>query len=559
MASHPDLDHATYRPSGKVRWARYLPALIIPFGISVAMAFVLCWAFIHDWYYSFFLPALAALPVAIAVRLAGVIGHSRNRLVACLVGALAGAFMYLGYYHLHFVSVVGRPGIARVNLLPKFIKWRMRTDSSVDRNDQPRPPRPARNWTYFAIDLVLAVTIVAGLAWARAGRAYCESCGRWMRRLLMVAPPGTGPPLAEALTQHQLESLDHIEAVLPKIRQACSMIDVEYCQGLANSPSSCLTYITVKEFNKHAARGREKAQSLLKQFALDRDQLLLLADKFPRLRSIAVRALTAGMVEPANRSLARPQDGRLLISTIGDDSVARAFSGKTGTIQMLLSLTPIFLVLLGAGLLYAGWVQLTRDAQPAPTALVLSALLIGTGLLAAGTGGVICWNNVDFLNDRYISGLTRSFIRARPDALVDPDDPAAEYVAVVPRKNWTNWVPSGHPSDRGFLLVDNRKRQLLFEGLRERYCIPADELTSCEVEGMLAAGSLMVTVVRVRGAGGPVDTAGLELEWTGWEAPFYPRPTKFGKYWAAHRRQRAESLQLQICQLMASQEPKTSP
>ena len=89
------------------------------------MAFVLCWAFIHDWYISFVLPAGAALVLGVAMRFAGGFGHCRSRLVATFAGALVGALMYLGYYHFHFVAEVGQRGIARVDLLPRFIKWRM--------------------------------------------------------------------------------------------------------------------------------------------------------------------------------------------------------------------------------------------------------------------------------------------------------------------------------------------------------------------------------------------------------------------------------------------------
>src|SRR5713226_657255 len=247
MASDPQPQFTNYRPSGKVNWARYLPALILVLCISVIMAFVLCWAFIHDWYYPFFLPAVAALIVGIAMRSAVAFGHCRSRLVATLAGALVGAIMYLGYYHIHFVAEVGRRGISRADLLPGFIKWRMRNDFSVDQNDRPLPPRPAWNWTRFGIDLALAMTIVAGLARSRASRPYCEFCRRWMRKYLFVAAPGTGQVLAEALTRGEIDKLGIIEPY--PIRLHSTLIDVEYCPGRSGSESPCLTYITVSEFS----------------------------------------------------------------------------------------------------------------------------------------------------------------------------------------------------------------------------------------------------------------------------------------------------------------------
>jgi hypothetical protein len=567
------LESATYRLSGKVNWARYLPALVIPIGAGLAMAAVLCWAFAHDWYYSLILPVVAALIAGISARGAVVLGHCRNRIVAGLFGALAGAILYLGYFHFHFVSLVGWSGIGRVDMLPGFVRFRMQTDAAVDRNGQMRPPLPARNWSYFGIELVLAVTIVAALSVSRAGRAYCEPCRRWMRRLLMTAAPGSGPPLADALIQDRLESLTSIDAVMPKVRQPSTLIELEYCRRHANSPSPCLAYISVREVNRDAARGREKAKTLLKQHGIDGKVFRALADKIPRLRSIAVGGLSPEKVQLADRSPASAASGERgspgpaqagpeslqkarkvsgSVWPVGDDSVAKAFSTKMETLQMLLSLTPIFLALLGAGLLYAGWVEWTRHAQGDQAALILSALLIAFGLLTAGTGGMISWTNVDFLNHWYTFRLTRNFIYARPDALVDPDDPGVEYVTVVPRKNWIKLSPSSNPSDRGFVRIDRQKRQVLFEGLRERYCIPAGAVISCEVEDMVAVGSsLLVTVVRAEIAKTSVDTADPQPDQGEWEAPFFPRPRKFGKYRAAQRRELAESLRQQICQLMA--------
>ena len=64
-----------YHPTGKINWARFLAALIFPFAASATMAWVLDWAYFHRWYYSFIVPALAALVVGTAMYLAVVIGH----------------------------------------------------------------------------------------------------------------------------------------------------------------------------------------------------------------------------------------------------------------------------------------------------------------------------------------------------------------------------------------------------------------------------------------------------------------------------------------------------
>src|SRR5438552_2831720 len=140
MATDSPPQPETYRPSGKVNWARFLSTLILAVCVSMVMAFVLCWAFIHDWYYSLVVPAGAAFMVGLAMRLAVGFGHCRSPLVATLAAALAGALMFLGYYHFHFVSIVGQRAIMRVDRLPNFITLRMRNDFSLDKNGQPKPP-----------------------------------------------------------------------------------------------------------------------------------------------------------------------------------------------------------------------------------------------------------------------------------------------------------------------------------------------------------------------------------------------------------------------------------
>jgi hypothetical protein len=163
---------------------------------------------------------------------------------------------------------------------------------------------------------------------------------------------------------------------------------------------------------------------------------------------------------------------------------------------------------------------------------------------------------LEYLNYRYTHRLTRRLIRARPDPIVDPDDPESVFVAVVPRKNWTK-LNLDDPSDRGFLLIDMRGQQLLFEGLRERYRIPAKALISCGIEPIDVGNHLFATVVRARVSGTGIDLEGRQLAWAGWEAPFRPRPTRFKRprLLGPHS---AESLRQRICQLLPEVEP-TAP
>src|SRR5439155_8589784 len=131
----------------------------------------------------------------------------------------------------------------------------------------------------------------------------------------------------------------------------------------------------------------------LKQQALSRDQLLALADKIPRLRSIAVLGLATRPSDQPTRLPIGP--GEAVITPVEDSSVAIAFSTKLSVIQLLLSLTPIFLVLVGSALLYGAWARWPREAAPEVGDFVLSALLISFGLLSLGVGVTICCINLE--------------------------------------------------------------------------------------------------------------------------------------------------------------------
>jgi hypothetical protein len=398
-------------------------------------------------------------------------------------------------------------------------------------------------------------TLQSSVSLEKSGISYClvrQSCGRWTRKHMFVAAPGTGQILAEALKHGDIEKLPPIEPYPVRFLQPSTPIEVEYCPGLGDSQSHCFAYITVSEFTLSFGKGQ--LRKFLKQQTLGSNQLLALADKIPRLRSIAVLGVPTNKSDQPPRLSVTPGQATAVITPVEDNSVNVAFSTKLSVMQFFLSLTPIFLVLAGGGLLYAAWAQWPRAAPLGAGDLLYSALLLGPGLLSLAVGVTICCVNLEYLSYRYTHRLTRRLIRARPDSIVDPDDPEAVFVAVVPRKIWTK-LNLDDPSDRGFLLIDTRGQQLLFEGLRERYRIPAKALISCGIEPMDVGNHFFATVVRARTSETGIDLEGRQLDWAGWEAPFRPRPTKFRGQRILGRHS-AEALRQRICQLLPEVERK---
>ncbi len=75
-------------------------------------------------------------------------------------------------------------------------------------------------------------------------------------------------------------------------------------------------------------------------------------------------------------------------------------------------------------------------------------------------------------SDWYLRHVARREIWARPHRLGERHDPQAAFVEIVPREAWHRGMQQ-KPADVGFLWIDAARREVLFEGDRERIRIPA--------------------------------------------------------------------------------------
>ena len=143
-------------------------------------------------------------------------------------------------------------------------------------------------------------------------------------------------------------------------------------------------------------------------------------------------------------------------------------------------------------------------------------LVFGGGVVLAILASVVGLAFPSFLAGTRLHAVARRNIERRRDAIVRPG-PESIYVDVIPRKNW-NRLMWENASDIGFLTVDTGRRQIRFEGDRERYRIPAAALLDCKLERIYnapgatgnAPGCWLV-VIRAAGPNGV------------WEAPVTPR------------------------------------
>ena len=79
-----------FKCSGKVNWVRFIPWAALAWVASAAAALLLFFLFEWGVYLVLLVPLLVGLGVGMMVLLAVRQGHCRNRLVAGLLGAIAG-------------------------------------------------------------------------------------------------------------------------------------------------------------------------------------------------------------------------------------------------------------------------------------------------------------------------------------------------------------------------------------------------------------------------------------------------------------------------------------
>jgi len=184
-----------------------------------------------------------------------------------------------------------------------------------------------------------------------------------------------------------------------------------------------------------------------------------------------------------------------------------------------------------------------QDVPPAKKVLGIAMLSVG-GLFFGGTT-IFFLINPNYFGNRFLLRRARAEFARRPKCLVDPNDPDALFTEIVPKLNWGRMMLET-ATDAGFLKVDPQRREILFEGDKERFRIPAEAITYCAVEfyvegqGSHAATKIYYVVLR---ANRPNDF---------WEVPIRERRGT-GKFGARKRKKSAERLFASIQQIRGTQ------
>ncbi len=549
-----------YKPSGLVQWAAFLPWLFLALAAASALAGIMFWLFKAGHSYIIIMPAIAALAVGGCVKLAVGKGLCRNRAVAAVAGIGAGIFLYLGYYYCGMVYHLGAQTAGRLDLLPSYIRIRMHVDVLRDAHDSrhddeanPKRGNVYLNWGVFGFESLMVLSITTGAGLSRARKPFCEACGKWMLREVTHFDPAQATRITEALRTGSAQSLATLAAEPAFATVPSIMLAAEFCPSLKEGVGrGCPVYVSLKNITKTGGGGGvldpfdgSPGKVLLRSLWLSPDETSALARRFPVFGS------SGGSTAPAGTTAERAMEtGRIDYSAahapeirpVGTEFAGKVLTKRNALIGTLLSLAA--LVLLFAGLGLAAWGGMTafpddKSRQPvSPETKTIGIAALSVGLALFASTAVFFLVNPSYFGNRWFLKVVKHEFARRTGSLVDANDPEALFVEVVPKLTWGKMMLD-NASDVGFLRVDKARREVLFEGDKERWRIPGAAVTSSEVEyfvqgqGTHAATKIYYTVLRVQH---PTQF---------WEAPIRER-TGLGLFRSRRRKRSAERLSAAI-------------
>jgi hypothetical protein len=575
MTDPPPDSRPDYRPSGKVAWLRFLIGLVVAAGVAAAMAWCLFFAFWNGFYLIFIAPLIAALPVAGVWHRVVTQSHCRNKRLAASTAFALALLLYFGYFYVGLLHLIGVQNARRIDVLPKYVQFRMNTDVAHDvgrPNVNPAGPRgpnrvqQAFNWFFFGGELLMVIGVMVTVAQHASGRAYCESCGRWAKSETLKLSPGVGPTLWDAMQRADYTEVhQRLASTAPQTAIGCALT-IEYCPTCPAESRAPAVYLTIKDVASPGSHVRvvdrigalfkprtsSGMHTFLDHVALYPDEAGALAATFPGLKkSIETHPDLFAEARSTAREIGRAQEARVSewkqrfarIEAVDPRDAGTILTRKNAIIQTIIGIVTIFG---GFGLAFGpAGVLTTRDPKPPEWILGISVVWLFVGLVL-NVIWVMCVPL--FITARFMLRQTRNAFDLRADPAVDMRNPDLFFVDIVPRTNWGKAMME-NASDIGFLELNKARRELIFEGDRERYWIPVESILEIKHEYWSEAIKHQLqsqptqhhlVVVRAMTNDGP------------WETWFYQRQKKVK--WRNAKQRLADALELEskIRDLMAS-------
>jgi hypothetical protein len=548
-----------YQASGSVNWVRFLPWAALAFVVGALISLVMLLLSVVGFYLLIIVPLAAGAGSAAMVLLAVKRGQCRSRLIGGLFGVFAGLLVYLGYYYASMVREIGPENAARIDLLPRYIYLRIQTDqvhdvgAPTEKPDQgPHPERKYLNAVFFVIEFGFIVFLPCGAGVRRAGKAYCEKCQLWMKRETSTFKPELGPGFVEALRLGSVQSLAALFTSPPKPSVPNTAVALDYCPNLKEGrTTSCPIYMSVKQITT-ASKGatldafdNAKGKMLVRRTLINPDEAPALLTRFKSLET-ATGTTAAEVLKVLQVQVAAPPVQIMAeVRPVDPEFAGKVLTKKNALIGTGIALLGLVAVFASIGLAALGAYFAFPQPPPADGVSAVSriagvTLLVLAGMMFLGNA-VMVFTAPSYFAVRFLRRVIFREFSRRPAHLVNPSDPSAILVQVIPRAHWGK-MKLVDASDIGFLRVDAQKGDIYFEGDKEVYRIPGAAITSCEIESFLmgqgshGATTVFRVVVQANHPSGF------------WEAPFAQVGSsgklrrKARSEWAQNLRQRINSV-----------------
>ncbi|MCA9256622.1 MAG: hypothetical protein KDA33_13330, partial [Phycisphaerales bacterium] len=243
-----------YRRSGRIDLVRSAPWLFVLAVVTFSLSCLLAILFHVGGYLLVIVPIVAAFVLLIVMVPLVDRGQWRNPWAAALVGLLAGATAYLGYYYLDMIWQVGSVSetATRLDLLPEFISLRMQSDvsesvgSGIPVSHSPASPNAIVNWFTFSFELGLMALFPAVFGWLRSSRPFCESCGRWMDQSVVGYSPDAGPAIQSLAKVGDFERITSMPQMSLVQGHPATMLLVWHCDVSRDEPRACPVFLSVR-------------------------------------------------------------------------------------------------------------------------------------------------------------------------------------------------------------------------------------------------------------------------------------------------------------------------
>ena len=533
------LSHRThYKSSGAIHPTQFLLWMVPALVVAVVLAGLMFWLFSVGQYYIIIVPFICALAVAGMMRLAVAKGHCRNWLVGSLAGFVLGAVLYFGSYYIGMVYHWGAEAASHPDFLVEYIRVRLATevvhDVHTPDTDEGKPSRRSSsrgmNWFRLAMESIGVIAIVTAAAYNRSRKTYCENCKRWLTRETTPFEPSQINGLLESLQSGSARALAAICATPPYPTIPNTTLAVEYCSSLKEGRSrDCPVFVSLKNLTANSkgvtldSFDQAKGKVVERYLQLNSDEWPALAPRFPVFETLAGHAAVAALLPKTDaddwRKDAEPEAARVEIFPLTSDHCGKVLTRKMMWIGSGFALTGLIGFIGGLLLLAFGATLLekvekgTSDAKGLGVGFCIAG---GVLVLTAITGMLF---DSSFGANRMLRKKFKSELARRTGVLVQPDDPDALFVEIVPKLNWGKMMLD-NASDIGLLLVDKGRREIRFEGDKERWRVPVASLTACDVEHYVqghgaGATKIFFTVLRAKRREGFWETPVRERRGTG--------------------------------------------